>query len=263
MNTISDYQNSYNNYNQVSGTQSRPHHRHQKSNPLDDLVKAGTITQDQENSIKSALKAGLQTQQAGAVGSTQTNPLGGLVTDGEITQDQENAIKTAFESAKQTRYNFQMQGDESNNENPLDDLVKAGTITQDQENSIKSAFENAFNSNQIQAAYGTSTNAVNPLDSLVKAGTITQEQENSINNTLQSARPHHHHHHHAQQAAQSGSDQASNQVNPLDELVKAGTITQDQENSIKSAFESAIEAYQTNAGYEDSSTNSLEGLGQV
>ena len=66
-----------------------------RTNPLDSLVTAGTITQDQENTIQSAFEAAMKANRPSdsQTTSTRTNPLDSLVTAGTITQEQEDAMK--------------------------------------------------------------------------------------------------------------------------------------------------------------------------
>lgn len=109
--------------NQVSGTtgQQKVHHHHhiqsQDSdslqigsqnnddsknkfvNPLDSLVTNGTITQDQENAIKSAFSSARQTNQTGTYSSNQTNPISSLVSNGTISQTQADSITSAFKNS--------------------------------------------------------------------------------------------------------------------------------------------------------------------
>ena len=64
---------------------------------LDALVANGTITEDQENSIKSAFQSSRQGQ-AGIYGKAPTNPIGSLVSNGTITKSQADSITSAFKS---------------------------------------------------------------------------------------------------------------------------------------------------------------------
>lgn len=134
MSTINNVLNSSNlsvqGNNQVSSTQGQPrvhhHHHHQKSNsqdlvqisnegkeesansaksPLNSLVANGTITQDQENSIRGAFLSAKQANHAGTYGSKPTSPLNGLVTNGTITQAQADSITTTFKSRVQPSEN--------------------------------------------------------------------------------------------------------------------------------------------------------------
>lgn len=126
MSTISNVLNSQNlsiqSNNQVSSTQGQPkvhHHHHKKNdpqdsvqisdegkaqaansgkNPLDSLVANGTITQDQEDSIKNAFMSARQANQSGIYGSKPTSPLSSLVANGTITQNQADSITNAFKA---------------------------------------------------------------------------------------------------------------------------------------------------------------------
>lgn len=70
------------------------------NNVLDNLVTAGTITQNQATAIQSAFQAGGKSiQSSGTYTNRPKNPLDSLVAAGTITQDQEDAIQNAFEAA--------------------------------------------------------------------------------------------------------------------------------------------------------------------
>jgi len=138
MSTINSTSNSYNLYTKnnalVSNSQAQPRvHRHHKKaqsqdssqfsqeglqalssstqgtsstaskSPFDSLVANGTISQDQESSIKSAFQAARQANLSGAYGSKPTNPISSLVANGTITQDQADAIKSSFQSIAQAK----------------------------------------------------------------------------------------------------------------------------------------------------------------
>lgn len=132
MNTINTIQNSSTwntqSSNAVTGTESnhKVHNHHKKkdtqdsvnisdegkitannssSSFLDSLVANGTITQDQENSIKSAFQSARQANQIRTYGTTPTNPISSLVASGTITQTQADSITTAFKSKIQSNEN--------------------------------------------------------------------------------------------------------------------------------------------------------------
>lgn len=82
---------------------------------LDSLVTNGTITQDQENSIKSAFQSARQANKSGTYGTTPTNPISSLVASGTITQSQADSITSAFKSRIQSDENSsQIAGTQSN-----------------------------------------------------------------------------------------------------------------------------------------------------
>lgn len=70
---------------------------------LDSLVSNGTITQDQENSIKSAFTSAKNSFSSYSNTSSQF-PLDNLVSNGTITQNQEDSIKSALIAAKKSSY---------------------------------------------------------------------------------------------------------------------------------------------------------------
>lgn len=75
--------------------------------PLDSLVASGTITQDQENSIKSSFRSARQANLSGTYNSKTTNPISSLVANGTITQDQADAIKISLQSIVQAKQGTQ------------------------------------------------------------------------------------------------------------------------------------------------------------
>jgi polyhydroxyalkanoate synthesis regulator phasin len=130
---------------------------------LDSLVSSGTISQDQETSIESALSSAFQsnsTQASSAPAAAQTSPLDSLVANGTLTQDQANAVDSALRSG---HHHHHAQPDlNSSISNALDNLTSNGTITQDQSDAIQKSLQAIFNSQQdengtsnLTAAAGT------------------------------------------------------------------------------------------------------------
>ncbi|HML05422.1 MAG TPA: hypothetical protein VK426_06595 [Methanobacterium sp.] len=74
--------------------------------PLDNLIKSGTITSEQESAIKSAFESSRMAHSAASNNSTAPgtfkDPLDSLVESGTITKEQESAIKNAFKSDMKT-----------------------------------------------------------------------------------------------------------------------------------------------------------------
>ena len=135
---------------------------------LDNLVKEGTITSEQEKAIREALKPSKDTH------NTINVRLDSLVKAGIITQAQEDAVVKAFENARaQKPYDKQgaFKGRNQKHINVLDSLVTAGTITSDQQKAICEA---------LKPSKDTQKTIKESLDSLVKAGTITQAQEDAV-----------------------------------------------------------------------------------
>lgn len=73
---------------------STAHSKANRKDPLDSLVSAGTITKDQQSTIKKAFSANVQSNSP-----TKSNPLDSLVTAGTITQDQATSVDTALKAA--------------------------------------------------------------------------------------------------------------------------------------------------------------------
>ena len=135
---------------------------------LDNLVKAGTITSDQQKAICEALKPSKGTQK------TIKESLDSLVKAGTITQAQEDAVVKATENAKLQKpidKKGAFKGRNQKHVNVLGSLVTAGTITSDQQKAICEA---------LKPSKDTQKTIKESLDSLVKAGTITQAQEDAV-----------------------------------------------------------------------------------
>lgn len=219
MSTINNVQNSspwniQGNY-QVSGTQGAQeqpkihHHHHHKSDsqdsvelsndikdtstngsqsPLSSLVTNGTITQDQENSIKSAFLSARQANPSGAYGSKPTNPLNELVTNGTITQSQADSITNAFKSKVQA--NGETQGNNAVHHHQAQQTQDASSVLQTPQTSTpplgittdnSSASDNNSTSDNDSTTDNNSTTK-NPLDNI-----STLETSLDANSILQSS----------------------------------------------------------------------------
>lgn len=160
----------------------------QNVNILEDLVKAGTITAEQQKAVQEAIRpvreAGKTT--TGAAVTLKTK-LDALVTAGTITPEQETAITKAFDAAK-AKVQEEMDkklaegkfrgGEPGLKNNVLKDLVTAGTINAEQQKAVQEAIK------PVKEAGKTTTGAAvalkTKLDALVTAGTITPAQETAI-----------------------------------------------------------------------------------
>jgi competence protein ComGC len=139
---------------------------------LDNLVTAGTITQDQETAIENVLtpsSEGTSTSQKHDFAQGIKTKLDSLVSAGTITQDQETAVITELQSRTG-----------GNSKSKLDGLVSAGTITQDQETAIENALTPSSDGTSASQKHDFAQGITTKLDSLVSAGTITQDQENAL-----------------------------------------------------------------------------------
>ncbi len=207
MNVSTDYYKRYTQYNsQMCSDNGQQRIQHRRHYKGDDSSQQLLQTVDDSTKVTSSDKI--------------KNPLDSLVESGTITSDQEKAIKDAFEASKMV---FQTQAGASNAsstfKDPLESLVSAGSITKDQASAIKSAFDSDRKAFRMppppQFQQVESSNPMsNTLDNLVTSGTITSEQQEAILSALQSA-------------FQTNQVQANTEADPL-----------------KSAFESAIKAYQ-------------------
>jgi competence protein ComGC len=145
------------------------------SSILDNLVSDGTISEDQESAVLTALEtARTESEQKTEAAGQADDPLAGLVADGTITSEQQAAIKSAFEAMGPPPPPPEMNSANSQSLDPLDSLVSDGTITSEQQDAIKKAFESSIA--LLQNGSGNTT-SIDPLDSLVSNGTITEEQK--------------------------------------------------------------------------------------
>ncbi|MBP2033289.1 competence protein ComGC [Clostridium algifaecis] len=164
---------------------------------LDALVKAGTITQDQETAALNLLTPSKTIKQKSA--NSLKTKLDTLVKAGTITQDQETAIINSKEQqeterkAEMNKVKNMTQAERkayfeskktAGKTNFLDSLVTAGTITKDQETAIQNLLKPNKDANVGKEKFANFLKT--KLDTLVTAGTITQDQETAIINSLTS-----------------------------------------------------------------------------
>ncbi len=176
---------------------------------LSDLVKAGTITADQQKAVQEALKTQKGTDK------TTKELLDSLVTAGTITQAQEDTVIKAYDDAK-AKMEAEMQ-------KRLEELAAQKGITVDelkaQMEKAKEDKAQAFNKRGMGNA---GRNHMDVLSELVKAGTITVDHQKAVQEALRS---------------QKGTDKTTKEL--LDSLVTAGTITQAQEDAVIKAYDDA------------------------
>lgn len=223
----------------------------QRQDPLEQLVNDGTITSDQASAIGQALQSAWQSGQTPGSGS---DPLASLVSAGTITQDQANSVKSAFQAARPD------QGQNSFMSNVLSNLVSSGTITQDQADSVQQALAQAHHGHHHGGAHGAggasasgqaqSASSSSGSDSttdlsgmteeqilqLLASGQITTQQAQNALQQLESEDS-------SGTASQSVSASQTSETrrDPLASLVANGTITQDQESAIQTAFRQAMD----------------------
>jgi polyhydroxyalkanoate synthesis regulator phasin len=208
MNTISGSTSILSNYQSFSTTaksgnsnvQNKQNENDSLFNSLDELVSSGTITTEQEDAIKQSIMASMQGGQAmqgppPGMPPEMTDSLDGLVSSGTLTEDQEDTIMSAIDSAMQSS-NGSMSIEDII-AGVLDDLVSSGTLTDDEEDTVQSALSSSQKDDY----------SVETQDML--SGYMLQQARDSYNST-------------------------SGIADPLESLVSSGTITQDQEDIIKS-----------------------------
>lgn len=189
-----------------------------KVNLLDNLVKAGTITQDQLKAIQESMK---QTKDSLNTQKTMKERLDSLVTAGTITQAQEDAVIKEYDTAKAL-----MQAEQ---EERLGEIAKEKGITVDE---LKAQMEErkAEIGQRGHSDFKGIVEKVNVLDGLVTAGTITADQQKAIQETLKPTKD-------SQKTQKTVKER-------LDSLVTAGTITQEQEAAVIKAYDAAKELMQ-------------------
>lgn len=102
------------------------------------------------------------------------------------------------------------------------------------------------------------------INNVSNSSNLNVQNNYSVSDTEKQTRVHHHHHKSNSQDSIQISEEAKDKSvdsakDPLDSLVANGTITQDQENSISSAFLSARQANQTGT-YGSKAANPLNTL---
>jgi len=126
-------------------------------------------------------------------------------------------------------------------QSPLASLVEDGTITKEQEEAIRKALEQARLAHQTQA--GAANASSDPLASLVEAGTISEEQSDAAKSTLASAKGPRMM---APPPPPASSEEEEENVDTiteiLDSLISAGTITDEEKDSILAALEESFQS---------------------
>lgn len=103
------------------------------------------------------------------------------------------------------------------------------------------------------------------INNVLNSSNLNVQNNYKVSDTQEQTRVHHKHHHKSisQDSIQISDDAKDKSVdstkNPLDSLVANGTITQDQENSISSAFLSSRQANQSRS-YGSKQANPLTSL---
>lgn len=178
------------------------------TDPLDELVSAGTITQDQEDAIKSSLQTAGQKQSAtdsllAGLPEDTSSILQQLLNADPATQDQQDKLQSEFQSLMkmqqaQAAYNFNTKSSDAldsllnptqsqdGTSDPLGELISSlNSDTQDDQDSMESDFTSILKMQQAQEAYSLGNRTTSPLGSLVQSGAINQDQENAVYQAIQ------------------------------------------------------------------------------
>ncbi len=205
--------------------------------PLAELVGDGTISEEQEESIRTALEAALQSYRVPlsteAAGEGLSDTLDGLVDSGVITGGQRDAVAAALEEAFKNRPPMP-PGMPPELEETLSGLVGEGTLTDAQADAVLSA---------LQESMGTpgevSESAQSVLDALAEAGTVTGEEADAVAAALLAV-------------PFPGGDGES--ADPLEALVEAGTLTEEQLEAVRAALQSSAATRKADAAYDSINT---------
>ncbi|MGE4484165.1 MAG: hypothetical protein AB7C97_03505 [Oscillospiraceae bacterium] len=127
---------------------------------IDSLVKDGTLTQKQADTIESSMPKDGKRAHAGE----RKSPIGDLVEAGTITREQADSIRKAIKAAK---------GSDKTLSDVLKELVSEGTLTTEQAEAITSCMPK-------NGGWTHSGECKGPLSDFVANGTITQEQADAI-----------------------------------------------------------------------------------
>ncbi|MDD3270292.1 MAG: hypothetical protein PHX14_13320 [Syntrophomonadaceae bacterium] len=238
---------------------------------LDELVEDGTITEEQEVAIQSAVEETLENSaavfsqtmgtppppKAGGFDNMLSSVLDDLASTGTITEEQESAILTAIEESFQSTLKPprpEEGGFEGMLSSKLDELVSAGTITEEQETVILSALEEISQAtappSPPRSEEGGIEDVINAkLDELVSAGTITEDQKDAVSSALKPSGP-------PPGGPPPGgpppaavseeSEESSYDTwekileETLEELTATGTITTEQQSSIFEALKASL-----------------------
>ena len=231
--------------------------------PLQSLVDSGTITEDQETAIKSAIENAIQSSaysrykiQSTSQNEENSDPLAELVSNGTITEDQKSAIKSVLDNEMKTRHAPPPPPSQNNTQNSLetslDSLVSSGTITEDQKSEVLKAMKAAYESSVSQTNSTDSTTKTDPLDALVAAGTITKDQEAAIKSAFEDGIKSN-----SMPPPPPPKDDEDSFDSILSSLVDNGTITDAQKTSILDTINSSssTSSSSTSDGTTDSSSS--------
>lgn len=204
----------------------------ESAGPLAELVEYGTISEEQEESIRTALEAALQSYRVPlsteAAGKGLSDTLDSLVDSGFITDSQRDAVAAALEEAFGNRP--PMPGTPPGLEETLSGLVEEGTLTDAQADAVLSALQEIVGT---PGEISESTQSV--LDALIEAGTVTGEEADAVAEALLTVHF-------------PGDD--GKPADPLEALVEAGTLTEEQLEAVRAALQSSAAARKADAAYD-------------
>lgn len=146
------------------------------SQTLDSLVDDGTITEDQQSQIMTAISSYADSEEE-ETAYTFSDILDSLVADGTITEDQENTIKNSMAPPPPPTGGTENEEDTAYDdlEEILEQLVSDETLTSEQADAVLSALTSA---SEGEPDIEIPVHAL--MDRLAGNGTVTNEQESIL-----------------------------------------------------------------------------------
>lgn len=188
--------------------------------PLGELVQQGILTQKEADAISQKMREAVQAEREKELRSA----LAALVAAGTIDESKADQLLTGFQkqSAQKENSGAADRGNTPKAQGPFGYAIEQGLLTQEQADALLKqmrAQDQSLRNEQLKAI----------LEELVSAGTIEQSKADQVLSYLQKQETQH-------QAAAPGQAKGSNRVDPLSAAVSQGIITQQQADAIKNAL---------------------------
>lgn len=230
-----------------SGQAYWPEDGSERKDPLESLVNDGTITSAQASQIGQALRSAME---SGWDPGSGVDPLSSLVSSGAITNDQSSAVREVLEANRPEAQAKQfMTG-------VLDSLVSSGTLTSDQASAVQEALAKGgpqgpqgpggkppapppqqVSGSDNEESVNLTGKTEEEILAMLSAGEINSQQAYAALMKLAG-------YGNGDESQLSGIQpvERQEQAGLLDSLVVDGTITEDQQSAIWTAFRQAKDA---------------------